>query len=170
MRNGDGDSVVGTDEVQATRMSRINNQKNERIKQTSSSRHSVRGPPTRVVQASRAIAPQRTLRWVHGPPARVVQASHAISPQRTLRWVHGPPARVVQASHAIAPQRTLRWVRGPPARVVQVAAGTDHFPRFPTHFYHLSPHPTALAHRPVDPSTRAQRRYYYPQHHQYPAD
>lgn len=36
--NDDGDSVVGTDEVQATRISRINNQKNERIKQTSSSR------------------------------------------------------------------------------------------------------------------------------------
>ncbi len=124
VRNGDGDSVVGTDEVQATRISRINNQKNERIKQTSSSRHSVRGPPTRVVRASRAIAPQRT----------------------------------------------LRWVRGPPARVVQVAAGTDHFPRSPTHFYPLSPHPTALAHRLVAPSTRAQRRYYYPQHHQYPAD
>ncbi len=80
VRNGDGDSVVGTDEVQATRMSRINNQKNERIKQTSSSRHSVRGPPARVVQASHAIAPQRTLRWVRGPPARVVQASRAIAP------------------------------------------------------------------------------------------
>ncbi len=32
---GNGDSVVGTDEVQATRISRIHNQKNERIKQTS---------------------------------------------------------------------------------------------------------------------------------------
>ncbi len=62
VRNGDGDSVVGTDEVQATRISRINNQKNERIKQTSSSGHWVRGPLARVVQALRAISPQLTLR------------------------------------------------------------------------------------------------------------
>jgi len=139
--NDDGDSVVGTDEVQATRISRINNQKNERIKQTSYLGVRASGPRCTICEWNLSFpqAPRKHASRVRGPLARVVRS--AVGTHRFPR----PPAN------------TLRWVRGPPARVVQVAAGTDHFPRSPTHLYHLSPHPTAPVRRMVGPSTMGQK-------------
>jgi len=74
--NDDGDSVVGTDEVQATRISRINNQKNERIKQTSSSRCAGRWPALYDLRLEPIVSP--------GPHSLLAPISSPTAPVRRM--------------------------------------------------------------------------------------